>query len=216
MNTINIAIADDHCLIIEGLTKILMEFERIGEIRSASNGKELLKLLKVYKPDVILLDIQMPVMDGIEACKKIANRFPLIKILGLTQHAEEYAVNHLIGAGAHGYLLKNTKPNELFKAISWIVEHDFYMNELTQNSFIKSSREEFNKRNHSPEIDFTEREIKMLKYISMEKSSNEMAELLNLSNRTIDKSRSKLIKKLGVRSSIGVTRYAVENGYHLM
>lgn len=215
MNTINIAIADDHSLIVEGLVKILREFERIGEIRTAFNGKELLKLLKSFTPDVILLDIEMPVMGGIEACELIVQKYPIIKIIGLTQHAEEAAICHLIGAGANGYLLKNTKPEELFSAISYVIKHDFYGNDLTQNAFIKSNRKEHKKEDYKPKIEVTSREKLILKYTCMEKNSIEIGELLCISSRTVEHARSQLIKKIGVKGIIGLTKFAVEEGYHV-
>lgn len=215
MNKINLAIADDHRLIIEGLEKILGEFEDIGEIRSAVNGKELLNLLKLYTPHVILLDIEMPVMGGIEACKIISYTYPQIKIIGLTQHSEDAAICHMTGAGAHGYLLKDTDPDELQKAIKWVIEHDFYFNELTRNALLKSNRKEFSKNNFAPEVEITSREKQILKYICLEKDCKEIGELLCVSYRTVESARSKLMKKLDVKSVAGLVRFAVEKGYHL-
>ncbi len=169
MNTISIAIADDHNLIVEGLVMLLGEFEHIGEIKTASNGKELLKLLTSFTPDVILLDIEMPVMGGVEACEIIVQKYPQIKIIGLTQHAEATAIGHLIGAGAHGYLLKNTKPEELFKAISCVIKDDFYGNELTQKALVKSFKKELKKNYQACSIELTEREKTLLKYTCMRK-----------------------------------------------
>lgn len=214
MNKINIAIADDHRLIIDGLEKILREFEDIGEIRSAVNGKELINLLKSYTPQVILLDIEMPIMGGIEACKIIAKKYPQIKIIGLSQYSEDAAICHMTGAGAHGYLLKDTDPEELFKAIEWVTEHDFYFNELTKNALLKSNRKEFSKNNYAPEVEITKREKQILKYICLEKDCKEIGEILCVSYRTIECARSKLMKKIEVKSVAGLVRFAVEKGYH--
>ncbi|MCG8309247.1 MAG: response regulator transcription factor, partial [Cytophagales bacterium] len=165
MKKIDIAIADDHRLIVDGLKAVLKGFDKINRIESASNGKELLQLLNSFSPHVVLLDINMPVMGGIEACEKISRKYPMIKILALTQYTDELAINHMISAGAHGYLVKDSNPDELFRAITQVIENDFYYNDLSYKALVINKRREYNKSNYLPEVEITEREKLILKYI---------------------------------------------------
>jgi len=215
MKKIDIAIADDHILIIDGLKNTLQKFERIGQIRSATNGKELLDLLKTYSPQVILLDINMPVMGGIEACEKISNKYPTIKILALTQYSDELAINHMISVGAHGYLVKDTNPEELYHAINEVVEKDFYYNDLSYKAMVVGKRRDYNKNNYLPEVEITEREKQILKYICLEKTCAEIGDILCISPRTDEFARGKLLKKIGAKSVVGLVKFAVEKGYHI-
>jgi DNA-binding NarL/FixJ family response regulator len=215
MKKIDIAIADDHTLIIDGLKNTLQKFDKIGNIRSATNGKELLDLLRSYTPQVILLDINMPVMGGIEACEKISNKYPLIKILALTQYSDELAINHMISVGAHGYLVKDTNPEELYHAINEVVEKDFYYNDLSYKAMVVGKRRDYNRSNYLPEVEITEREKQILKYICLEKTCTEIGDILCISPRTVEFARGKLLKKIGAKSVVGLVKFAVEKGYHI-
>lgn len=215
MKNIDIAIADDHTLIVDGVKTILKKFDKINQVECVPNGKELLQLLKTFTPQVILMDINMPVMGGIEACEKISRKYPEIKILALTQYADELAINHMISAGAHGYLIKDTNPDDLYQAITQVVENDFYYNELSYKALVINKRREYHKENYLPEVEITEREKQILKYICHEKNCKEIGDILCLSARTIEFARGKLLKKIGAKSVVGLVKFAVEKGYHV-
>lgn len=215
MNQINIVIADDHNLIVDGLKAVLKKYDRIKRVESVSNGKELMTLLKTYKPHVILLDINMPEMDGVEACEKISRKYPEIKIIALTQYSDEAAINHMISAGAHGYLIKDANPDELYKAILQVSEKDFYNNDISYKAMMASKRRDYQKNNYLPEVDITDREKQILKYICHEKNCKEIGDILCISPRTVEFARGKLLKKVGAKSVVGLVRFAMEKGYHL-
>jgi DNA-binding NarL/FixJ family response regulator len=212
---INIVIADDHSLIVDGLKTLLKRYHRIGKIDAVYNGKELLHYLKNSRPDVILLDMKMPEMDGIEACDKISRKYPEIKILVLTQYSDNMAVKHMISAGANGYLLKDSNSDELFKAIDHVVDHDFYKNDISYKAMVLDSRRQYQKDHFLPETELTKQEKELLKYICHEKTCEQIGEIMCISKRTVEAHRGKLMRKIGVKSVVGLVKFAIEKGYHM-
>jgi DNA-binding NarL/FixJ family response regulator len=215
MQKIRVIVVEDKMLVRKGIVSILKEFPRIGEVRDVGDGKELLQMLGVWQPDVILMDLEMPEMDGMEATRQVILKFPDIKVIGLSFHEEEKYILYMIELGAHGYLLKDCDPEELEKAIYAVMDKDFYINELI-------ARVMRNRIAHNPvkpkfftTTEITEREKDLLKYLCREKSSKEIADLLSLSYRTVEKMRSSLIVKLGVKGTVGLVKYAIEFGYDL-
>jgi len=130
MKKFKVYIADDHTLFRKAMVNLLRSFERVQEVKDAENGKELLAIIKTSKPDVAIVDLQMPVMDGAETCENIINKYPDVKIIILTMHDSEKFVLHMMEVGVHAFLLKNTEPDELEKAIYSVAEKDFYHNDL--------------------------------------------------------------------------------------
>ena len=129
MNKIKIAIADDYKVYRDGLKVSLSADETLIVVAEAGNGEELLKELEIYPTDVILMDLKMPVMDGMEATKAVRKKYPLIKILVITMYGDEKFITHMKEIGAHGYLLKNAESEELRKAIHAVYEEGYYFNE---------------------------------------------------------------------------------------
>src|SRR5262245_10909668 len=129
-NKLKIFIADDHTLFRKAVVNMLQTFDRVGEVKDAENGKELLTLMKYSAPDVAIVDLQMPVMDGVETCESILKKFPDVKVIVLTMHDSEKYILHMIEMGVHAFLLKNTEPEELERAINKVIEQDFYHNDL--------------------------------------------------------------------------------------
>jgi DNA-binding NarL/FixJ family response regulator len=209
---INVIIADDHKLFRKGIIALLEDFDFIGETREASNGAELIDLLETMKvlPDVILLDLQMPVMDGVEAHKKISKLYPEIKVVILTMEDDEQYIMHLISQGVNGYLLKNADPDEMEKAILKVVENGYYFSEIISTLIVKGVVKK-DKLQVLPNPDFNERELKILELICKEFTASEIAEKLNLSVRTVEGYRQKLIDKAGVKNVAGLVIYAIKN-----
>ena len=209
---INVIITDDHKLFRKGIIALLEDFDFIGETREASNGAELLDLLAKIKtlPDVILLDLTMPVMDGVEAHKKISKLYPEIKVIILTMEDDEQYILHLISEGVNGYLLKNADPDEMERAILKVVEKGFYFSEnistLVVKGMVKKDMSEA-----LPNLDFNERELQILELICKEFTAGEIAEKLNLSVRTVEGYRQKIIEKAGVKNVAGLVIFAVKN-----
>jgi DNA-binding NarL/FixJ family response regulator len=141
--TANIVIADDHKLFRKGIMSLLADFDFVGKVYEAENGVELLNLLKETRPrpDVVLLDIQMPVMDGIEAHKQIRRKYPQQKVLIITMEADEQIMLHLISEGVNGYLMKNADPEELEEALKLVLKNDFYFPKEISQVLLKSVKQ---------------------------------------------------------------------------
>jgi DNA-binding NarL/FixJ family response regulator len=209
---INVIITDDHKLFRKGIIALLEDFDFIGETREASNGAELLELLAKMKtlPDVILLDLRMPVMDGVEAHNKIRKLYPDIKVIILTMEDDEQYILHLISEGVNGYLLKNADPDEMEKAILKVVENGYYFSENISTLVVKGMVKK-DVSEAIPVLDFNERELQVLELICKEFTATEIAEKLNLSARTVEGYRQKLIEKAGVKNVAGLVIFAVKN-----
>jgi len=194
------------------MVRLLKSFSFLEEVKEAINGKEVIKLTKEQAPDVILMDYEMPVMDGKEASAYILEHFPEVKIIMLSFHDENNHIIEMMQMGTHSYLLKNAEPEEVKKAILAVVQNDFYSNDLIASAMrqglVKASAAK-------PKItSLSDREIEVLKLTCEELSSKEIADLLNISDRTVQNHRANLIQKLGVRNTIGMVRFAYE--HHLL
>lgn len=211
MNKYNIVIADDHKLFRKGIIALLEDFEFIGEIGEASNGAELLDLLgkKEVLPDIILLDLRMPVMDGVEAQQKIKTLYPDIKVIILTMEDDEQYILHLISEGVNGYLLKNADPKEMEKAILKVIEKGYYFSENISLLVMKNLKK-LDKTETIFNPDFSERELQILELICKEYSNSEIADLMNVSVRTAEGYRQKLIDKSGAKNIAGLVIMALK------
>jgi len=127
---IKVYIADDHTLFRKAMANLIQTFEQVSHVKDAENGKELLTIMKYEVPDVAIVDLQMPVMDGAETCENIITKYPDVKIIILTMHDSERYILHMMEMGVHAFLLKNTEPDELQEAILAVIEKDFYHNDL--------------------------------------------------------------------------------------
>ena len=208
---INIIITDDHKLFRKGIIALLEDFDFIGEINEASNGAELLALLSDMNtlPDVILLDLRMPVMDGVEAQQKIRILYPDIKLIILTMEDDEQYILHLISEGVNGYLLKNADPDEMEIAIKKVVKNGFYFSDDISLMVMKN----LNKKEKAETIfnpDFNERELQVLELICKEYSNGEIAEAFDVSIRTAEGYRQKLIEKSGAKNIAGLVVLALK------
>src|SRR5437588_5953393 len=163
MEIIKVAIADDHQIFRKGVILSLRQYNNIKFVLEADNGEELIKGLDEARPDVILMDLKMPVKDGIETTKYVNKQFPEIKVIILTMYEDERFVGHLMDSGANGYLLKSTEPAEIKKAISDVMRTGFYLNNFVNKILIKKnySEQKFNP-NLNSEVVISEREKKVL------------------------------------------------------
>jgi two-component system, NarL family, response regulator DegU len=211
-NKINIVITDDHKLFRKGIIALLEDFDFIGEIQEASNGAELLELLAGMEnlPDVILLDLRMPVMDGVEAQQKIRNLYPGVKVIILTMEDDEQYILHLISEGVNGYLLKNADPDEMENAIVKVVEKGFYFSDNISSLVMQNlKKKEKTEAEFNPE--FTERELQVLELICRDFSNSEIADMKNISIRTVEGYRLKLVDKSGAKNIAGLVVLALKN-----
>ncbi len=206
-NNLTIYIADDHTVVRNAMTRLLKTFSRIGEVKDAANGKELIKLIKEKTPDAVVLDIEMPVMGGIDTAQFLLSHFPDVKILMLTMHTEEAFIKRLIDLCVNGFLAKTTEPEEMERAIYSIVDNDFYKGDLMNSANLI-------KKTADPTLEkLSNRELEILLLICQEYSPGEISTRLNISEKTFNNHRSSIIAKTGAKNNIGLYKYAVQHGY---
>jgi DNA-binding NarL/FixJ family response regulator len=213
MSKIRIAIADDYAIIRDGLKVGLGRDANFEVVLEANSGEELLKGLERTEVDVVLLDLRMPVMDGMEATTRIRQQFTRVKILAVTMYDDEKFIIHLMEKGANGYLLKHADSDEIRRAIYSVHETGYYFNDLVNKALLRKLviRGNF-KPNFREEIEFTERELQVLHLICEEKTNAEIGKSIFLSPRSVEGIRQRLIEKAGVRNTAGLVIFAVRNG----
>lgn len=213
MSKIKIAIADDYKIFREGLKVGLSADDSLEVMLEADNGEELLKGLENNSPDVIIMDLKMPIMDGMEATKEVRKKFPSIKVLVVSMYEDDKFIIHLMENGANGYLLKNAEPDEIRRSIYSVHENGYYFNDLVNKALLKKLVLKNNlKPSFNQNIDLTEREHEVLKMICEEKTAAEIAKEIFLSPRSVEGIRQRLIEKIGVRNTAGLVMFAVKNG----
>lgn len=201
-------IVDDHIIFRKGLYTILNEIDFVKVVGEASNGNEVLELLKKQTTDVILMDIKMPVMDGIEATAKVIAKYPHIKVIALTMFEEISYFNKMIEAGASGFLLKKTTSEELERAINLVLLDESYFSE----EFMSSVNVHIKPRQKESTINLTDREREVLDLICKGFSNVEIARFLGVSSRTVDGFRAKLLEKTGAKNAPNLVMYAIKHG----
>ena len=210
---IKVAIADDHVLFRAGVKSALSVHKDIKMIAEADNGMQLLTVLKHVQPDVILLDIQMPIMDGINTLPEIKKIYPEIKVIMLTMHNDHSMISKLMELGANSYLTKNSDSEIIYQAVKTVHEQEYYFNQLTNKALIDGLRVKRQAEASLPvDAKLSDKEISILRMICEEKSTKEIADLVDLSPRTVEAIRDKLKVKTGAKSLAGLVMYAVKSG----
>lgn len=213
MEKIRIAIADDYAIFREGLKVGLKPDRNLQVVLEAGNGEELIAGLEKQPVDVILMDLKMPVMDGIEATREVRRRFNAVKILAVTMYDDDKFIIHLMENGANGYLLKNTDPEEIRTAINAVHVNGYYFNDIVNKALLKKLVLKGNlKPSFNQQVEFTERDLEVLKLICNEKTAVEIGKEIFLSPRSVEGIRQRLIEKIGVRNTAGLVMFAVKNG----
>jgi DNA-binding NarL/FixJ family response regulator len=203
---LHIALVDDHELFREGLKFLLDQQMQNYKVKEASNGFELLQLLNNWTADVVLMDIEMPVMNGIEATKKINEFYPNTKIIALSMHDNEGYYSDMINAGAKAFLLKNSKFEEVLQAIEAVYNNNSFFSAEILESLIKN----LSQRNiYKSEL--THREVEVLYNICKGYSNQETADLLHISKRTVDKHRENILLKTQSKNTASLVIYAIKH-----
>lgn len=208
--TLFVALADDHALVRNGLASLIDTFDGFKVLFQAGNGQELINVLKPKAlPDIVLMDINMPKKDGYETTKWLREMYPEIKVLALSMYDNESAIIRMIKNGACGYILKESEPAELRKALNTIAEKGYYHTELVTTQLVKIVRGD-NDDNAGQNLN--EREMEFLKLACTELTYKEIADKMFLSPRTIDGYRDALFEKLKLKTRVGLVMFAVKNG----
>lgn len=209
MEKLRIHLVDDHALFREGLKFLLSQSESICEVRESENGKQFLDSLAVEVPDVVFMDIQMPEVDGITATRIAIEQYPSLKIIALSMYADEDYYSKMIDAGARGFLLKNSQFDDVMKAVLEVYEGRNYFSPEILEGIVSN----LNKgRQVKQQIDLTEREIEVLYNICKGYSNSEIADMLYISKRTVDKHRENLLLKTDAKNTAGLVVFAIKNG----
>ncbi|MFA6150986.1 MAG: response regulator transcription factor [Chitinophagaceae bacterium] len=215
MSPIQYIITDDHKIFRQGLRLALNNYPDLEFAGEAANGFELLSLLATKKPDVILLDLKMPEMDGRQVLKEIKSKYPEIKILILTMFEEEHFILQLIEEGANGYLLKNAEPDEINLAMHTVTETDYYFNDLVSSAMLRNMMQKTKIASRvKVGVKLTDKEEEVLRMICAERTAAEIGKEIFLSQRTVEGVRSLLLEKTGARNTAGLVLYAIKNGIY--
>lgn len=210
---IKLAIVDDHLLFRRGIKNVFQGIKGIEIVLEAGNGKEFLDGLESVLPDVVLMDIQMPVMDGITTTTQLKERYPQIKVIVLSMHDEDSFVIRMMELGANGYLLKDTDPDEVEKAIRTVIKDDYYysdfLNRVMHRKALGKASSKSKLQVLTPNVHLTEREIDVLRLICDGYTNTEIGEKLCLSPRTVDGHRTRIMERTGAKNTAGMVVYAM-------
>lgn len=211
-----ILIVDDHQLVIDGLSAIVKELKEYEIVGKASNGKEAVSLVEMLSPNLVLMDIDMPIMNGLEACRRIKTNYPQIAVLILTMHNEPSLIRKVMEIGADGYVLKNADREEFYNALCSIAKGKKYFSAEVTESLLQTegkTKSNFNIDNNTLLLaKLTERELDVLKLIAEGFSNKEIGEHLFISHRTVDTHRTNLMKKLDAHNVAALIKFAIKNG----
>jgi DNA-binding NarL/FixJ family response regulator len=207
MKNINILVVDDHQIILDGIKSLLENSPGVNVIATANDGKEALNILNILSVDIVLMDIDMPNLNGVDATRQIKDKFPDVKVIMLTMHSESTMIKNLIDIGAFGYILKNSDKEELINAIQKVAKGEkYFSSEVTISLLNKKGRVEVD-----TDIDFTKRELDVIKLLADGLTNKEIGDKLFISHRTVDTHRTNIMKKAGLNNVAGLISYAIKN-----
>ena len=209
--SIRILIADDHGVLRAGLRALLSAEPELEVVDEASSGSEALNLAKDLQPDMVLLDISMPELGGIEVTRRLKEMIPDVRVLILTVHEDESLLQEAIQAGASGYIVKRAVESELIDAIKAVWRGDLYIHPAMTRALLKEMSPSPSPNNEALVESLTPREVEVLRLIAQGYTNRQMADMLSISVRTVESHRSNLMGKLDLHSRVELVRYAKEN-----
>jgi len=210
MNKIRLAIIDDHAVVIDGLKAMLNVFEHLDVVYTTQSGHELLRHFETDIPDVLLMDVQMPEINGIDLCKQVVKLHPSIKVIAFSSFDDSNYVKQLFRSGAKSYLLKNSDKHTIVKAIETVMEGEEFMDESIKKILLEESLT--GHRRSIFEVPLTKREKEVLQHIAEGLSNQEIAGKLFISLRTVETHRLNLHQKLDVKNTAGLVKEAIKRG----
>jgi DNA-binding NarL/FixJ family response regulator len=207
---IKVVICDDHTLFRQGVQAALNNRSDVELIAEADNGMQLLNLIKFIEPDVVLLDIEMPIMDGMATLPEIKKIHPNAKIIILSMHQDASMISRLMEIGANSYLTKTSDSESIYQAIKTCYENEYFFNDLTNKALLSGLRTKREEAATTADMaDLSEKEKWVLRLLCEEKSTKEIAEEVDISPRTVEAIRDRLKAKTGAKSLAGLVMYAV-------
>ncbi|MET3875887.1 response regulator transcription factor [Chitinophaga sp. OAE865] len=207
---IKLAITDAHLLVISGIKAMLAPFPHISIVYESNRAGALMAALPAVQPDVLLLDIQMPEIDGISLCRQVKKKHPHIKVIALSSFMDPHYIKQMLRNGAAGYLLKSTDPETLLRAIEEVHAGERFLDDAVKHPLLNEAIA--GRKRSSYEIPLTRREEEILKLIAEEYSNQEIADLLFISLRTVETHRLNLTQKLAVKNTAGLVKEALKRG----
>ncbi|MFZ4463606.1 MAG: response regulator [Bacteroidales bacterium] len=214
MDSLKILIVDDHALFRSGLKNLLSGYYPNSEIQEATDGTDFFVILQSFVPDLVFMDIDMPLMDGISATKRAMIEFPAIRIVALSMYGDDIYYYKMVDAGAKGFLLKNSDMTEVIEAIETVIKGDHYFSKELLLKIVKNLRK--SKDGNWKAIDLSEREMEILELICKGNSNQEIGEKLFLSKRTIDKHRANILEKTDSKNTAQLVMNAIKNQWILV
>ncbi|MCF8341937.1 MAG: response regulator transcription factor [Chitinophagaceae bacterium] len=209
---IKVAIADDHKIFRDGIRMALSGKELLKIIWEAEDGKDLMHKIKLKAPDVLLMDIRMPEIDGINAISLIRKEFEDVKIIVVTMYDDQEMITKMMEMGANAYLTKTTDPEEIYNAIVTCKNDDFYFNDLVNSALLgKLKQRNGDRTTITPVVNFNEKELKILKLLAEDKTTEEISKVIFLSPRTIETIRQNMKLKVGAKTIAGLVMYGIKN-----
>lgn len=211
---IKIAIADDHKIFRDGIKMALSGRENLKMLWEAEDGKDMLHKISIQKPDILLMDIRMPEIDGINGIELIRKEFDNIKIIVLTMYDDQQMISKMMEMGANAYLTKTTDPDEIYEAILTCMNDEFYFNDLVNKAVMGKLMQKKNVRQHygnNIAIHFNEKEIKILQLLAQDKTTEEISKVIFLSPRTIETIRQNMKTKVNAKTIGGLIMYGMRN-----
>jgi DNA-binding NarL/FixJ family response regulator len=212
MGPIRVAIADDHMLFRKGVILSLRPYTNIQFVLEAGNGEELLAGMAEARPEVILMDLKMPKKDGVETTREVSRLHPETKVIVLTMFEDERFVSHLMENGAHGYILKDAEPSEIRKAILEVKARGFYLSPFVNKVLLKKSHAKTRSLpSLDQEVQVSEKEKEVIRLICREHTASEIAQRMEISPRTVEAIKDRLMERFGTKNTAGLVFFAVRN-----
>ena len=209
---IRVMLVDDHQLVLSGIRQFLSTQSHIDIVGEASDGEEAIAQAKMLRPDVILMDISMPNMNGIEATREITRTLPAVKVILLTMHDEREYLKQFINCGAHGYVMKKTSPTELILAIEAVHRGEAFLSTLATQILMDNVRNEGKPEEDVFTKNLSAKELQILVLIAQGMSTKMIADHITMPIRTVEKHRQNVMDKLDLHTVVGLTSYAISNG----
>ncbi len=211
MKKIRILIVEDHEVVIKGIKTLLEPYDELEIVGYALDSEEAMRKVEELRPDIVIMDINLPEVSGIEVTEKITSQYPLCKVIYYTSHVDEELITNGFEAGAYGYVPKNFKPQELIEAIHMVNDGQKFMKGIVSEKFISSYLKSEKDKKMKQEVPLSEREMEVLKHMSEGLSNKQIADKLFISIRTVETHKHNLMKKLNIYSTAELVIYAIQN-----